>query len=236
VTIAELVRDLATLPGVRMGKPLAAVPSLAGGVALPGAHRQFLDAVNGAEVFDGYYRLFGLGGDVAVDLERWNAPDTWKFAWHGRPDRYWCFGETVWGDQYAYDLEELREGQTARVYFLEGVTLAAEPLADNFEHFLETDFLRNARRPYDSQSVKAHQRFAELPVTEHLAYQPSLLLGGAESLDNVVKLPALAAMIIQGDICTQMYGQLASRRVQETQLYEDDRGRMRIRVVWADAT
>src|SRR5688572_7280067 len=51
---------------------------------LPRAHVELLRLANGITAFDGYWRLFGFGMTEATDLERWNAHDTWKFAYADR--------------------------------------------------------------------------------------------------------------------------------------------------------
>ena len=49
--------------------------------------------------------FFGLGKTAGIDAILWNGPEYWKFAWEGRCSEFWCFGETAWGDQYAYSLQ-----------------------------------------------------------------------------------------------------------------------------------
>jgi len=201
---------------------------------LPEPHQQVLSRANGLVGFGGYYRLFGACVGELPDLRSWNAADTWKFAWEGRAEPYFCFGETAWGDQYAYQIREL-EGDTApQVYFLESITMAAEPIAASFSEFCHAEFLRSVLAPYDEMVVAVRARLGDLSPTEHVVYQPSLLLGGAELPENVQRMLGVAAMIANGDLCTQLSGELESRCVREIQAIPDAKGRMRLRVVWAD--
>src|SRR5262245_16055769 len=64
--------------------------------------QRFLMSTNGARSNDGYFRIFGLGPQAEIDSVNWNALNTWKFAWPARVQEFWCFGETAWGDQYAF--------------------------------------------------------------------------------------------------------------------------------------
>src|SRR5690349_1053821 len=78
------------------------------GFTLPPEHAEILRWSNGVEAYAGYFRLFGIGANASVDAIVWNRHDYWKFAWGDRCSAYWCFGETAWGDQYAYAIESLR--------------------------------------------------------------------------------------------------------------------------------
>ena len=74
------------------------------GAVLPLDHARLLSLTNGLTVYGGYFRLFGIGPGATRDMRRWNAWTCWRHAWSedGRADGWWFFGETAWGDQYAY--------------------------------------------------------------------------------------------------------------------------------------
>src|SRR4029079_16687964 len=72
------------------------------GAVLPLDHARLLSLTNGLTVYGGYFRLFGIGPGATRDMRRWNAPTCWRHAWRDRADGWWFFGETAWGDQYAY--------------------------------------------------------------------------------------------------------------------------------------
>src|SRR5688572_21367932 len=67
---------------------------------LPTDHEELLSLVGGRLGYSGCFRLFS-----ADRAARWNAPACWKFAWPCDLTDFFCFGETAWGDQYAYKLE-----------------------------------------------------------------------------------------------------------------------------------
>ncbi len=202
------------------------------GFALPPEHREILRWSNGLETYAGYFRLFGLSASAEVDSLRWNQPEYWKFAWQERCSTYWCFGETAWGDQYAYSIESLQAGR-GEVYVLDALSMTPEIISASFNAFLETEILRSAREPYDEMIRLARQRFGPIDTGSHLVYIPSLLLGGTEAIQNVETLNARAAMISNGDLAVQLEGRPPNGTVSSVQPYQDALGRMRLRIMWA---
>ncbi len=203
------------------------------GIVLPSEHRTALQESNGVEVYAGYIRLFGVRTTESIDAIIWNQPDCWKFAWEGRCSGYWCFGETAWGDQYAYALESLRAGEAAKVYFLDALSMTPQVVAASFTEFLEKEFFRSASDPYDAMIKQARQKLGPLEITSHLIYVPSVLIGGVEDINHVQKMSARSAMICNGDIATQLDAGPSDKAVKSVQPYEDELHRMRIRLVWA---
>lgn len=202
------------------------------GITLPSDHRAALYESNGAEVYGGYVRLFGVATDKSIDAARWNEPEFWKFAWQGRCSNYWCFAETAWGDQYAYDINALSGGD-AQVYLLDGLSMTPTLVASSFSEFLEKEFFRSAKEPYDVMLIQARQALGDLEIGTHLVYAPSILLGGTEDVAHVQKMDARAAMICNGDIATQLDAGPPEGEVKGITPYEDADQRMRLQLVWA---
>lgn len=200
-------------------------------IRLPSFHKNILRSSNGIEAYFGYFRLFGLSTSESVDSILWNQKDHWKFAWGDRCSIFWCFGETAWGDQYAYLVDELRSGREC-VYYLDAFSMTGEKIADNFHEFIAKEFLRNATEPYDQMILKAYQQFGCLDSDLHLVYTPSLLLGGDEKLENVQKMNARAAMICNGDIALQLDNGPSTGQVISVSSCEDEKGRSRLKLVW----
>jgi hypothetical protein len=202
------------------------------GLVLPKSHGELLQWSNGAEAYGGYLRLFGLYTMESIDSVIWNQPDNWKFAWGDRCSNYWCFGETAWGDQYAYSLGSLRAKEEAKVYFLTALSMTPQIVASSFDEFLEKEFIRSAKSPYDVMTRQARQKLGPLEMTYHLVYVPSVLLSGTEDINHVHKMHARSAMICNGDIATQLDSGPPDRAVKAVQAYEDELHRTRIRLVW----
>lgn len=203
------------------------------GFRLPAEHSAFLQHTNGIEIYGGYLRLFGVGEGEGIDSVLWNRPDYWKFAWANRCSGFWCFGETAWGDQFAYALDALRSEASAHVYFLEAFAMTPEVTADSFAGFFEGEFLRSAKRPRDEMTKRVRARFGAIDLNTHITYVPSLLLGGPERVENVCKMNARAAMICNGDIAIQLDEGPADKDPTGVETYEDELHRTRLRLVWS---
>jgi len=202
------------------------------GIAFPEDHLQALHESNGIEAYGGYIRLFGVETDDSINVLRWNSNEYWKFAWDDRCSKYLCFAETAWGDQYAYHIDELRKGVPC-VYFLDCIRMTPEHRASSFYEFMEKEFIRTAKVPYDSLMRAARGKFGELDVETHLVYIPSVLLGGQDDIEHVQKMNARSAMICNGDIATQVDKWPPGREVKAVMPYEDEAQRLRLRLVWS---
>jgi hypothetical protein len=185
--------------------------------------------LNGFTLQQGSFRFFGLDRRDALDLRKWNAQQTWRFAWDERIEPFYCFASTAWGDQYAYrcsDKGHLEES----VYFLEGTLLRAEPLAASFEQFAETELLSVAQRAYDAMTIDALARLGPIDPAHQWTYAPSIALGGEESVDNVVILRAEDAMVMAGDIATALRASPPGSWPRLVEPWTDAAGRQRLRV------
>jgi hypothetical protein len=234
--IAGLVQELRGLKDVVFhhgaNAPLLTEFETESRLILPPEHKELLRWSNGVEAYAGYVRLFGLHTTESIDSVRWNQHDFWKFAWGDRCSEYWCFGETAWGDQYAYRVESLQAGGDAPVFFMDALSMTPEVVASSFAEFLQKEFVRSARDPYDAMIKLARQKFGPLEVSNHLVYVPSVLLGGNEEIGNVQKMNARSAMICNGDIAVQLDAGPADGTIKAVQPYEDEMHRMRLRLVW----
>jgi hypothetical protein len=225
----EIERLVAPLAG-DVGPALeASLPAGSPAELFPVEHIEVLRRCNGFTVFHGAFRLFGVRPETSLDLGQWNAAETWKFAWDDRVDPYVLIGETVWGDQYAYRRGP-SGGLDGKVYFLEGTLLRPEAIASSFEDFFRSEFLRNATQPYDQLTVDAVRRLGPIRAGKHWAYVPSIALGGPDSIENVVELPAVTAMTFAGDLASALEASSPDSSVTRVTPWTDERGRARLRV------
>jgi len=200
---------------------------------LPPSHRSLLRLVNGVTVYHGMFRLFGVGRDDSyLDMASWNANETWRFAWDERLDPYWIFGENAWGDQYAYRRNE-DGGWDNRVWLLEAYFMRPEVLEDSFEEFMENDFLRNAREPYESFGREVVKRYGPISAADHWVLLPSMAIGGPEDIANVMKMRSVAAMIIAGDLAVPIDNSRDEERIAAVIPWVDGAGRARLKVSFA---
>lgn len=202
------------------------------GIVLPDDHRAFLMHSDGAETFGGYYRLFGTRRGAPTDLTTWNSDDHWKFAWDGLASDFFCFGESGWGDQFAYRLSSMVGTVDPDVYLGDNVSMRWLHIADTFAEFLSRSFLRSAVSPFSQIIVQARLNFGDLNEEDHLILKRSILLDGEEEIENVAKLGARAAMIFNGDLATE-YNKLPNgAQITGLRNYEDEWGRIRVAIEW----
>ena len=72
---------------------------------LPPDLAALLSVRNGFTAFHGGLRVYRLGGlGEGPELWAWNEPGLWKEAYGGRADNLLCFGRSLLGEQYAFDL------------------------------------------------------------------------------------------------------------------------------------
>ena len=168
------------------------------GAVLPLDHARLLSLTNGLTVYGGYFRLFGIGPGATRDMRRWNAWTCWRHAWDVRAEGWWCFGETAWGDQYAYAVSDDLLSVDRTVYRLDVCHLEPEPIADGFADFLRGELARNAVDPRDEMTVAARERLGDIDPNIQIAFLPSLIAGSEDDAADLVTLPARAAMVAAG--------------------------------------
>lgn len=234
--IANLLSEIRRLDDItsHAGAELSALEHFEAsrGLNFPSEHKEVLAWSNGIEVYGGYFRLFGVDAHGGIDSVVWNQNEHWKFAWHDRCSSFWCFGETAWGDQYAYSMGSIRAQDGGQVYFLDAISMTPQVIAASFSEFFEREFIRSAREPYDQMIHCARKKFGRLDVKRHLVYIPSLLLGGAEEVVNVQTMDARAAMICNGDIAVQLDDAPSNATLESVTSYEDSQSRTRVRLEW----
>jgi hypothetical protein len=234
--ITALVEAIGELPGSAAAPPappreLDRLEAFAG-VRLPEPHRSLLLHANGISTSWGYQRLFGVG-DGCHDMGPWNAHETWKFAWPRALDDFLAIGQTGWGDQFAYSLSGLRVGDET-IHRLDRVLMEkSDPaVAANFGEFL-TGFLDSARNP--SERVhEARRQVGDLRPDELAVFWPSPLLVSLERATQLMRMNARAAMVVNGDLATQLLEPAnESRQIDRFDTFLDNRGRSRIHVRWS---
>lgn len=231
-----LIDELRNIEGVRLSKgfdrDFSSEVERKAFSYLPPSHQIILSESNGIEAYGGYLRMFGLGVTDGVDGIDWNSERKWKFAWSGRANAYWCIAETAFGDQYAYRRAGNGLIDSENVYFLDAYSMTATVLCSTFLEFLQNEFSRTARRPYDEKIHEARQRFGDLSPRQHVVYMPSPIIGGTEDISHALTMDSTAAMICHGDLATQLDDGPSGGQIRRIETYEDDAGRLRLRILW----
>jgi hypothetical protein len=81
------------------------------------------------------------------------------------------FGETAWGNQYAY--RTTQSGALAPEVFRGGNDASRRSQAASFEEYFAAELLRNSVRPYDTHTV---DELGPIPFQNHWVHSPSIAL------------------------------------------------------------
>jgi hypothetical protein len=195
---------------------------------IPDDYSEFLSKVNGVSGYFGYVRIYGVNPVKHTDVIGWNRIETWKFAWGKKVSGYFCFAGDAFGAQYAYEFNDGVFG--TNIYMLDAYTMDVQIEFCSFEDFFETEFLRICAAPYDRVMLSAHRKFGRVDAKNHFIYSPSLHLGGQEDLENLVEMEAETAMILNGDVYTQLYSAEEGSVLKGVSQYVDGTGRDRIKL------
>lgn len=196
-------------------------------VRLPPAHTELLKSTDGLIAAD--VRVFGTNDAVRNQLW-WNSPDCWRFAWRKNGDGYWFFAEAAGGAQYAYELDA--NGQAGeRVVYFSPITMTPAWYFPNFETFIENAVIRNATGPLKSEFEKAIKKFGTVPPSKHISWIPHPCMGGDMETGDVMLLEARTAMIMNADLWWAVNELKAEETASQMETYQDEKGRMRFRLL-----
>lgn len=200
-------------------------------LGLPASHRAVLARWGGLVTNDGLARLRGSERVHGMDsIEEWNLEPTWKFAWPRERclAEYLCFGETAFGDQYAYRVDEMTR-EHAPVYMLGAETMESRQIADDFDDFVEGYLLIDHEDPGEWVTA-AMNKFGTVDPSMQVALIPPPIVQDTENPEYVL-MPARTHLIALGDLYTQIvFRNKANRSVSGLEQYTDAAGRPRIRV------
>jgi hypothetical protein len=239
MTLEQLLEELRRLPDVVLhpGASSTAIKRLEQryGIQLPAIHRELLLQTNGIEADGGYLRLYGVGPEAAVDMGAWNEPELWKFSWHPVVRRLFSFGGDGWGMQFAYLIADLgSDVSDAPIYMVADSDRELPPSRQTFRDYLERGLLANARAQLSEFSRRVRREVGDLTPGELVTLAPHPIVGGPRRVANVVKMPAVSAMVVNGDINTEWLrvtkGLRRDGHVTGVVPYVDEQGRGRIRL------
>ena len=158
-----------------------------------------LTRINGFFLFNAGVQVYRAGEPgLGPELARWNEPDTWKATYNGLADGLFCFGQDLFGTQFA-----IREG--IEVVTFDPETAATETLGDSLQAW--------AQWLLDDPDVHGAASFARAFQDSEGALQPDQRLvplrlfvgGGSYDVDNLTVKDAAAAMRIRGPIAQQLH-------------------------------
>lgn len=159
---------------------------------------ELLSTVNGFFALYGGVQIFHAGGEgIGPELSAWNTSDTWKDAFEGLADDYFCFGQDILGMQFAI----LNGSDVVR---FDPETARSSLIGHSLEDW--------AAWLLDNPTINGTATLAKVWQAKKGALQPSerliplqfFELGGEVSFDNLVVRDAAEAMRIRGPIAVQI--------------------------------
>jgi hypothetical protein len=135
---------------------------------------------NGFFVFNAGVQVFRAGAEgLGHDIEHWNEPGTWKATYGGMADDLFCFGQDLFGAQFA-----IVDG--VQVVVMDPETGEREVVGESLEDWAvwlcrEPELHGHAETAFNWQ-----EKFGPLEITERLVHRRPLALGGTHGVDNVL--------------------------------------------------
>lgn len=161
---------------------------------------RLLSRMNGFFLFDAGVQVFRVGEEgLGHDLLHWNSGAAWKDTYGGLADAQFCFGQDIFGVQFAVVGGE-------KVVCFDPETAEVTELGDSLESW--------AAWLLDDPDVHGAASFAYAFQREHGALDPAERLvplryfvgGGGYEFDNFAVKDAVTAMRIRGPLAQQVHG------------------------------
>jgi hypothetical protein len=158
-----------------------------------------LSAKNGFFLFNGGVSVFRAGErGIGPELLNWNEAGTWKDTYAGLADEYFCFGQDIFGVQFA-----IRDN--AEVVTFNPETARTNPIGDSLESWAEW-LLADPDVHGAADFARAYQdQHGALEVDQRLVPLQFFVGGGGYEFENFAVREAAAAMRIRGPIAQQVH-------------------------------
>jgi len=158
-----------------------------------------LSRMNGFFLFNAGVQVFRVGAEGwGPELSGWNEPDTWKDTYRGLADDLFCFGQDLFGVQFAID----GGGQVVSMDPETGQRSALGTSLDEWAAWLLAE-------PDDRGAAtfaKAWQdAFGPLTPEQRLIPRQFFVTGGSYDFGNLIVQDAGLAMRIRGPIARQVH-------------------------------
>ncbi|MEV4614294.1 SMI1/KNR4 family protein [Kitasatospora sp. NPDC049258] len=158
-----------------------------------------LSRINGFFLYNAGVQVFRVGEEgLGPDLLSWNEESTWKDTYDGLADDLFCFGQDIFGNQFAVleGTEVVRfDPETAEVEVL-GTSL------EDWARWLLADPEVNAAANF---AYAFQQQNGPLEPGQRLVPLQFFVTGGGYGFDNFAVRDAATAMRIRGPVAQQVY-------------------------------
>lgn len=160
---------------------------------------ELLATHNGFAVFNAGVQVFRSGAEgLGPDVETWNEPGTWKYSYEGLADGLFCFGQDVFGTQFAV----LDNRQVVAFDPETGERTALGATLADWAAWLLAD--PDVNGTYRIATAWQEENGA-LDHDQRLVPWRFFVLGGGYELANLVAKPAVECMRIRGPIARQVH-------------------------------
>ncbi len=157
-----------------------------------------LRELNGFFVFNAGVQVFRAGTEgLGYDLETWNEPVTWKEAYGGMADDLFCFGQDLFGAQFA-----VVDG--VRVVVMDPESGERHHVGDSLEEWVAWLFADPERNGHSDTARGWQDQFGALDLTERLIHPTPLILGGEHAVGNVAVIDGISALRSLGPLAVAM--------------------------------
>jgi hypothetical protein len=162
-----------------------------------------LSTTNGFAVFNYGVQVFhfgpdGLGDGLGPELGTWNDEATWKYAYGGLADGLLCFGQDLFGVQFA-----IEDGQ--RVSTFDPETGERQTIGERLEDWADWLLAKPDERGVHSFATSWQHEHGALDHGERLLPKRPFIFGVEYTADNLVVSDAVTAMRVRGPIARQVY-------------------------------
>lgn len=160
---------------------------------------ELLSQVNGFAVFDYGVQVYRVGADgYGPELTRWNEDATWKDTYEGLADDLFCFGQDLFGVQFA-----IEGGRRVSTFDPEtGERAVIGDTLDDWAAWLLDDPDEHAAASF---AAAWQDRHGALAHDERLLPRTPFVLGGGFDDDNLVVRDAVTAMRIRGPVARRLH-------------------------------
>lgn len=153
-----------------------------------------ISRMNGFSLFNGGVQVFRVGEEgLGPELLSWNSGEVWKDTYGGLADDLFCFGQDLFGNQFA-----VVDGE--HVVRFDPETAEATPLGTSLEDWAQWLLADPDVNGVNAFAYAFQQENGALKPDERLIPLTFFVLGGGYEPDNLAVRDAAVAMQIRGPV------------------------------------
>lgn len=183
----------------RARSPLGPSVAVDLGAGLLGALGTLLSHTNGFAVFNYGVQVFRAGDDgYGPDVVTWNDHATWKDTYQGLADGLFCFGQDLFGVQFAVE-------DNRRVTAFDPETGERTTIGETLDDWAEWLLAEPDERGAHAFATAWQDRHGALDHDQRLLPRQLFVLGGTYDDDNLLVRDAVTCMRTRGPIARRLH-------------------------------